>query len=89
MEQAWDAAALRAALVGPAGGWARVDVVGQVGSTNAVLLAAAATGAPDRSVLVAEYQDAGRGRLGREWLSPPGTGVTVSATRSEASSATA
>ena len=35
-------------------------------------------GAPDRSVLVAEHQDAGRGRLGREWVSPPGAGVTVS-----------
>ena len=78
VEQAWDAAALRAALVGPAGAWARVDVVGQVGSTNAALLASAAAGAPDRSVLVAEYQDAGRGRLGREWVSPPNTGVTVS-----------
>jgi BirA family transcriptional regulator, biotin operon repressor / biotin---[acetyl-CoA-carboxylase] ligase len=78
VEQAWDAAALRAALVGPAGAWARVDVVGQVGSTNAALLASAASGAPDRSVLVAEYQDAGRGRLGREWVSPPNTGVTVS-----------
>lgn len=75
MEQAWDPEALRAALVGP---WARVDVVGRVGSTNAQLLAAAAAGAPDRSVLVAEHQDAGRGRLGREWVSPPGTGVTVS-----------
>lgn len=80
MEQAWDPgewdpAALRAAL---AGAWARVDVVGRVGSTNAALLASAASGAPDRSVLVAEHQDAGRGRLGRDWVSPPGTGVTVS-----------
>jgi len=71
----WDPAALRAAL---AGAWARVDVVGRVGSTNAALLASAASGAPDRSVLVAEHQDAGRGRLGRDWVSPPGTGVTVS-----------
>ena len=80
MEQAsdpetWDPDALRAAL---AGAWARVDVVGRVGSTNAALLASAASGAPDRSVLVAEHQDAGRGRLGRDWVSPPGTGVTVS-----------
>jgi BirA family transcriptional regulator, biotin operon repressor / biotin---[acetyl-CoA-carboxylase] ligase len=78
VEQAWDAAALRAALVSPAGPWARLDVVERVGSTNAALLTAAASGAPDRSVLVAEHQDAGRGRLGREWVSPPGTGVTVS-----------
>ena len=73
--EAWDPAALRAAL---AGAWARVDVVDRVGSTNAALLASAASGAPDRSVLVAEHQDAGRGRLGRDWVSPPGTGVTVS-----------
>lgn len=78
VKQAWDPATLRAALERPAGPWARVDVVGQVGSTNAELLAAAAAGAPDRSVLVAEHQDAGRGRLGREWVSPPGTGVTLS-----------
>jgi BirA family transcriptional regulator, biotin operon repressor / biotin---[acetyl-CoA-carboxylase] ligase len=55
-----------------------VEVVVRGGSTNAALLASAAAGAPDRSVLVAEHQDAGRGRLGREWVSPPGTGVTVS-----------
>jgi len=73
--ETWDPDALRAAL---AGAWARVDVVDRVGSTNAALLASAASGAPDRSVLVAEHQDAGRGRLGRDWVSPPGTGVTVS-----------
>jgi BirA family biotin operon repressor/biotin-[acetyl-CoA-carboxylase] ligase len=76
--EAWDPEGLRAALVSPAGPWARVDVVGQVGSTNADLLAAAAAGAPDRTVLVADHQAAGRGRLGREWVSPPGTGVTFS-----------
>ena len=68
----WDAAALRAALVGPAGPWARLDVVDRVGSTNAELLAAAAQGAPDRTVLVAEHQDAGRGRLGRAWTTRGG-----------------
>lgn len=74
----WDAAALRRALLVPAGAWARVDVVERVGSTNAELLAAAAAGAPDRSVLVAEQQDAGRGRLGRPWVTPPGSGLAVS-----------
>ena len=72
---AWDEAALRAALVGP---WARVDVVDRVGSTNAALLAAAAEGAPDRSVLVAEHQDAGRGRRGRDWVTLPTGGIAVS-----------
>jgi BirA family biotin operon repressor/biotin-[acetyl-CoA-carboxylase] ligase len=75
---AWDAAALRAALVGPAGPWTRLDVVDRVGSTNAELLAAAARGAPDRSVLVAEFQEAGRGRLGRDWVTLPGAGIAVS-----------
>lgn len=58
--------------------WARVDVVGATGSTNADLLAAAADGAPDRTVLVAERQHAGRGRLARSWVSPEGSGLTVS-----------
>ena len=70
-----DAAALRAAL---GGRWAQVDVVERTGSTNADLLVAAANGAPDRTVLVAEHQEAGRGRLNRSWVAPPGTGITVS-----------
>jgi BirA family biotin operon repressor/biotin-[acetyl-CoA-carboxylase] ligase len=66
---------VRAALDGT---WARVDIVDRTGSTNADLLAAAAAGAPDRTVLIAEHQDAGRGRLARSWISPPGSGLTVS-----------
>ena len=73
--QPLDAGALRAALVGP---WAQLDVVERTGSTNADLLAAATAGAPDRTVLVAEYQEAGRGRMTRSWVSPAGTGLTVS-----------
>ena len=75
---AWDIGALRSALVAPAGPWARLDVVDQVGSTNAALLAAAAEGAPDRAVLVAERQETGRGRLGREWVTLPGAAIAVS-----------
>ena len=70
-----DEARLRADLVGP---WAQLDVVERTGSTNADLLAAAAAGAPDRTVLVAEHQEAGRGRLTRSWVAPPGSGITVS-----------
>lgn len=73
-----DVAALRAALVEPAGPWARLDVVERTGSTNVDLLAAAAAGAPDRSVLVAEHQESGRGRLSRTWISPQGSGLTLS-----------
>ena len=70
-----DADGLRTALVGR---WAQVDVVERTGSTNADLLAAAVAGAPDRTVLVAEHQEAGRGRLTRSWVAPPGSGITVS-----------
>ncbi|GJF06992.1 biotin--[acetyl-CoA-carboxylase] ligase [Pseudonocardia sp. D17] len=69
---------LRPALLAPVGPWSRVDLVAETGSTNADLLAAAARGAPDRSVLVAEHQSSGRGRLTRSWESPPGSGITVS-----------
>lgn len=58
--------------------WRSVEVVEEVDSTNATLLAAAADGAPDRSLLVAEHQVAGRGRFDRAWSSPPRSGLTFS-----------
>ena len=74
-----DAEALRHALVGASGApYTSLEVVDEIGSTNAELMARAAGGAPDRSVLLAEYQAAGRGRLGRLWTAPPGTQVAVS-----------
>jgi len=59
------------------GGW-HVTVVAETGSTNADLLEAAVHGAPDRSVLVARHQTAGRGRLDRRWEAPPGANLLVS-----------
>ena len=53
-------------------------MVSETGSTNADLLAAAATGAPDHSVLVAAHQTSGRGRLDRVWEAPPGANLLVS-----------
>jgi BirA family transcriptional regulator, biotin operon repressor / biotin---[acetyl-CoA-carboxylase] ligase len=52
--------------------------IAETGSTNTDLVAAAADGAPDRSVLVAGHQTAGRGRLGRRWDAPPGANLLVS-----------
>jgi BirA family biotin operon repressor/biotin-[acetyl-CoA-carboxylase] ligase len=69
-----DADAVTARL---AGRWL-VQAVPETGSTNADLLAAAATGAPAGTVLVAELQTGGRGRLGRSWVSPAGAGLTFS-----------
>jgi BirA family biotin operon repressor/biotin-[acetyl-CoA-carboxylase] ligase len=50
----------------------------QIGSTNDVAAALAATGAPEGTVVVADAQTAGRGRSGRRWYSPPGAGLYVS-----------
>ena len=74
-----DPAALRDGLVGPGLPWRRLDVVAETGSTNADLLDRAATGEDiDGSVLVAEYQTAGRGRHGRHWSAPPHTQIAFS-----------
>lgn len=67
---------LTRALVRPGGLWRDVRVVGETGSTNADLLAGG--GPVTGSVLVAESQTSGRGRQGRAWTSPPGTGLTFS-----------
>lgn len=60
------------------GPFARLDVVTVTGSTNTDLADAAERGAPDRTVLIAEEQQAGRGRLRRQWVSPRGYGLHVS-----------
>jgi BirA family transcriptional regulator, biotin operon repressor / biotin---[acetyl-CoA-carboxylase] ligase len=52
--------------------------VAETGSTNRDLLAAAADGAADGVVLVADHQTAGRGRLDRSWVAPPGSSVLMS-----------
>ncbi|MEP7201945.1 MAG: biotin--[acetyl-CoA-carboxylase] ligase [Ilumatobacteraceae bacterium] len=61
----------------PSATW-QITVVDETGSTNADLLAAAASGAADRSVLMARHQSAGRGRLDRRWVAPPGANLLVS-----------
>ncbi|GAA3709861.1 biotin--[acetyl-CoA-carboxylase] ligase [Nonomuraea antimicrobica] len=71
-------AALNRALVRPGSLWTGVTVVDSTGSTNADLARAVAEGAPEGTVLVAEAQEAGRGRLGRVWVAPPRSGLTFS-----------
>lgn len=73
-----DAANLRRAVVRPGGFWHAIDIVDRTGSTNADLLARAIQGAPEGLVLAAEEQSAGRGRMGRTWVSPPRAALTFS-----------
>ena len=73
-----DGPALETALTRDSGLWRTVEVVPEIGSTNAALAAAAAEDAPEGAVLLAEHQVAGRGRLDRVWTSPPRAGLTVS-----------
>ncbi len=47
-------------------------------STNDMAKTLGAQGAAEGTLVVAETQSAGRGRLGRSWLSPPGMGIYAS-----------
>jgi len=60
------------------GPWREVRVVDSTTSTNVDVLEAAAAGAVEGLVVVAEEQVAGRGRLARVWESPPRAGLLVS-----------
>ena len=59
-------------------GQAMVCCFSVVGSTNREANRLAREGAPDGTVIVANTQTKGRGRLGRVWTSPPGSGLYLS-----------
>lgn len=71
-----DGLALTTARRGPFGRALRF--FSEVGSTNDVAVRLADAGAPEGTAVVAVAQTAGRGRLGRDWFSPPGAGLYVS-----------
>jgi BirA family biotin operon repressor/biotin-[acetyl-CoA-carboxylase] ligase len=79
---ALDGVNLSAALTRDSGLWRSLEVVDEIGSTNAELIGRARDpeegGALEGTVLVAEHQVTGRGRLDRVWTSPPRAGLTVS-----------
>jgi BirA family biotin operon repressor/biotin-[acetyl-CoA-carboxylase] ligase len=50
----------------------RLVRLARTGSTNDVARALAVQGAPEGTVVWADEQTAGRGRMGRRWLAPPG-----------------
>lgn len=72
-------ASLRRALVRDDGLWRDVEVVQRTGSTNSDLVALVTEkNADEGTVLVAEEQNAGRGRLDRRWTAPPRSGLFFS-----------
>ena len=55
-----------------------VEVLPEVDSTNSELMRRARAGQHEATLLVAERQTAGRGRMGRVWQSQPGDSLTFS-----------
>lgn len=50
----------------------------QAGSTNDIARELARAGAPEGTIVLAEEQTQGRGRMGRTWLAPPRTCILLS-----------
>lgn len=55
-----------------------ITYLASAGSTNTVAWELAEKGAPHGTVVVADCQTKGRGRLGREWISPAGHNIYMS-----------
>ncbi|MGI5976717.1 MAG: biotin--[acetyl-CoA-carboxylase] ligase [Candidatus Limivicinus sp.] len=55
-----------------------ISVLGSVGSTNSLLREKAESGEKEGAVLIANGQSSGRGRYGREFYSPDGSGLYMS-----------
>jgi BirA family transcriptional regulator, biotin operon repressor / biotin---[acetyl-CoA-carboxylase] ligase len=71
---------LDATELGPhlTGGWRRIEWHREIDSTQRRARELGQEGADEGTVVVAEAQTAGRGRLGRTWHSPPGRNVYAS-----------
>ncbi len=69
---------IRALLPAPACNIFDINVVKLTGSTNADAKRASILGAPEGYVMIAGEQSAGRGRLGRQFYSPGGSGLYLS-----------
>jgi BirA family transcriptional regulator, biotin operon repressor / biotin---[acetyl-CoA-carboxylase] ligase len=55
-----------------------VEILPEIDSTNSELMRRARAGRTEPTLLVAEQQSAGRGRMGRTWHAAPGQGLTFS-----------
>ncbi len=56
----------------------KIEILDSASSSNSLLLQRAAQGAPSGSVLALEWQNGGRGRMGRTWHSGLGNALTFS-----------
>lgn len=56
----------------------RIELRNQVGSTNREAVTLAQSGVEDGTVVLADSQTEGRGRMSRQWYSPPGINVYCS-----------
>ena len=65
-------------LVGGPAAVAAVEWLDEVDSTNSFAAELAREGAPEITVVGAEVQTAGRGRMGRTWSAPPKSSLTFS-----------
>lgn len=57
---------------------ASLEIHDQIDSTNRYLVECSQLGAPAGTVCLAEYQTAGKGRRGRQWVSPYGSNIYLS-----------
>jgi BirA family biotin operon repressor/biotin-[acetyl-CoA-carboxylase] ligase len=64
---------LKTAVVGK-----KLFIFESIDSTNACAKTLAETGTPEGTVVISDHQTAGRGRLGRAWISAPGTNLLFS-----------
>jgi BirA family biotin operon repressor/biotin-[acetyl-CoA-carboxylase] ligase len=58
---------LKTAVIGK-----KIQFLPEVASTNTLAMEMAADGAPEGTLVIAETQTGGKGRLGRKWISPKG-----------------
>lgn len=73
----WPAEAIRQAVAPQLPGFS-VEVLPKIDSSNSELMRRSRAGHTEPTLLVAERQTAGRGRLGRQWHSPPDSSLTFS-----------
>jgi BirA family biotin operon repressor/biotin-[acetyl-CoA-carboxylase] ligase len=59
-------------------GQKRIEALREIDSTNRLAKDLAHQGAPEGTIVIAECQSQGRGRMGRKWFSPDGHGIYCS-----------